>query len=1050
MFGTYEYYLLNTYGYINFRPQQREIIETIVERRQDICCTMATSAGKSICYQLPAIITGRPSIIISPLLSLMEDQKINLQKRGVSVCCYNSSLDDYYVTQSEIMSGMYKVIYITPEAVINAKSWLTQLYFTHGISVIAIDESHCISQWGNTFRSSYLQLSCLKSWFPSVPVAAFTGTSTLKVETDIIRLLNLNNPVCIRTTLDRPNLSYYVYTKTDALNDLRSQIGSESTIVYCQTRKRCDKLAVLLSSIGISCAAYHAGLDDKVRVNIQHNFNINTVTCIVATNSFGLGIDKSDVRKVIHYGCPKDIESYYQESGRAGRDGNPSKCIIYYAIGDFATNNILNKDIIDPELWDYKNQMSKAMEKYLYSTDCRRKFILDYFNETLNISNKVCCDNCLSTVKMRDLDIGLYAKTFFRLTQMYPYKFGRAMLINVIKGAKRKGMPDYFVKCGYYGAHTDQTVEWWKTCVQHLVNAGMLSESPLPSGFGSTIGLSWKGVQWLNGNEEHLMIRVVDNSVMKESRQNTRIEPMPSHNNTRRDQILIPETPIYNTRIEPMQSYNIRREPLLIPEIPLYNSQRESVLIPEIPLYNARREPVLIPEIPLCNARREPVLIPEIPRNIDIIPENQQINDSPYTRSFLKLVQMFPYKYGRIMLINVMKGSKRKDMPDYFTKCEYYGVHTDQTIEWWKTYVQRLIDAGLLSESKSSGFFGATIGISSVGEQLLTGNVLEKIESILLNDDQESSIPTIDINGVIRGWGDAKEIDVKDVNLLLADDITSKSDSKGIPIMVGFCSPTVLDINNTQATTIPNRIINAQLPAVSDINNTQVPIIPKINYTQSQTISSRINNTQLPTMPSINNIQLPMMPSINNTQIPMIPNINNIQIPMMPNINNTQLPTIPSINNIQIPMMSNINNNTQMLNQNNTIQLPLTPPTIQNVISPKIQNVANGNVSTQRQTYDLFQSGGKSVHEIMEIRKLTISTVETHLAKAIQEGWGLDMNRLGLSKHQYETIVNVINAPPLNGDVSKLRPIKDKCPSDVNYTMIKCSIALMQRGNGYC
>lgn len=506
MMINYEDWLFKIYGHNTFRDKQKEIVQAVIEKHRDICCVMATGFGKSICYQLPAIITGKPAIIVSPLLSLMEDQKINLEKRGVTTCCYNSTVKDYNKAQNEILSGKYLVIYITPEAAVNSQTWLTKLNDTYGISLFAIDESHCISQWGSTFRPSYFQLSKLKLWFPNVPITAFTGTATNKVENDIIRLLNLHNPLIVRTSLNRPNLSYYVYQKTDIVTDLRPQITNESIIIYTPTRKKTDKLTIKLAEIGIACEAYHAGLSDSDRLTIQRNFFSNKTTCIIATNSFGLGIDKPDIRKVIHYGCPKDIESYYQETGRAGRDGLSSKCIVYYSIGDFSTNALFTKDIINPEVKDYKLQMTKAIEKYLYTGTCRRAFLLSYFNESVNEAELICCDNCLSNLEVVSEDIGWYAKSFIEMAATFSFKFGKTTLIDVIKGSKRKGIPDYLIKSKFFGIHTDKTKDWWKNCVQHLINENMLNERNMTTGFGSVVGTTSTGSIWLKNGNHKLVI----------------------------------------------------------------------------------------------------------------------------------------------------------------------------------------------------------------------------------------------------------------------------------------------------------------------------------------------------------------------------------------------------------------------------------------------------------------------------------------------------------------------------------------------------------------
>ena len=316
---TPEQYLFETFGFNSFRGSQKVIIEAIAYQKIDVCCIMATGHGKSMCYQLPALITGQPSIIISPLLSLMEDQSTNLAKVGVKACCYNSSLKDKTKAYDDILAGEYQIIYITPETVVNSQGLLTDLNEKIGISLIAIDEAHCVSLWGNSFRSSYLQLSCLKTWLPKVPILALTGTATPAVEKDIIKLLELHKPLQIRTGSDRPNLSYYVHQKSLPMTDLMSQlktdgqINKDSVIIYCPTGKDTEQIASLLINQGISAKAYHAGLSPAVRNEIHHEFLDQTVTCMVATVSFGMGIDKPDIRKVIHYGCPKIWNHIYKK-----------------------------------------------------------------------------------------------------------------------------------------------------------------------------------------------------------------------------------------------------------------------------------------------------------------------------------------------------------------------------------------------------------------------------------------------------------------------------------------------------------------------------------------------------------------------------------------------------------------------------------------------------------------------------------------------------------------------------------------------------------------
>lgn len=518
---TPEQYLFETFGFDSFRGSQKVIIETVAYKKTDVCCIMATGHGKSLCYQLPALITGKPSVIISPLLSLMEDQSTNLAKVGVKACCYNSTLKDKTKAYNDILAGEYQIIYITPETIVNSQNLLTNLNENIGISLIAIDEAHCVSLWGNSFRSSYLQLSCLKTWLPQVPILALTGTATPAVEKDIIKLLKLNKPLQIRTGSDRPNLSYYVHQKSLPMTDLMSQlkpngqINKDSVIIYCPTRKDTEQLADLLANQGISAKAYHAGLSPDVRNEIHHEFLNQIVTCMVATVSFGMGIDKPDIRKVIHYGCPKDMESYLQETGRAGRDGKLSQCHVYFSQADFAINRFFLKDINDSSLRTHKEDMIHAMEKFLYITTCRRSFMLNYFGEVVTNTNSQCCDNCLTTHLSNKVEIGHEVKQFLTLLKDFSDKFGKLMYINVIRGANLQKMPAYLKKSIHFGIGQSLSLEWWKTCVQYLINADMITEKSMAGGYGSIIGLAPLGRQWLSTNQNQPTYIVTESEQIK-------------------------------------------------------------------------------------------------------------------------------------------------------------------------------------------------------------------------------------------------------------------------------------------------------------------------------------------------------------------------------------------------------------------------------------------------------------------------------------------------------------------------------------------------------
>ena len=501
----FETYLSEIFGLPAFRNQQREVIEAIVKKKRDVCCIMATGHGKSLCYQLPPIILGKPALVISPLLSLMEDQKVNMEKIGVKACCYSSSFGNLSKIGEEILAGHYQIIYVTPETAVTSQDFFQKLHKILGLSVIGVDESHCVSCWGHSFRQSYLELSCLKKWFPTVPIMALTGTATTQVESDIIDLLNLKNPLLVRTSSDRPNLSYSVQMKTNVLSDLKGLVvGDVSTIIYCQTRKETEKITDILQKVGIRCQAYHAGISNEIRKEIHHEFLNNEITCIIATVCFGMGINKSDIRQIIHYGCPKDIESYTQEIGRAGRDGLSSQCVIYFNQTDFGINRSFLKDITDPLLKKHAEKMNQVMETYLYTTECRRQYILNYFGESLQTKPNPCCDNCINYLihSPVTVEIGPEAKLFLELVKCFSGKFGKSTLINTLRGANVKNMAQYLLSHEHYGKGQYRNQTWWKTCVQHLINSGLITESSYRGGFGSIISIDKPGLVWLDHNTD--------------------------------------------------------------------------------------------------------------------------------------------------------------------------------------------------------------------------------------------------------------------------------------------------------------------------------------------------------------------------------------------------------------------------------------------------------------------------------------------------------------------------------------------------------------------
>lgn len=397
------------FGYDNFRDGQAELIDALLHGR-DVLGVMPTGAGKSLCYQVPAMLLPSVTIVISPLISLMRDQVQSLVTNGISTAFINSSLNEtqYERAMANARSGQYKIIYIAPERLL-APSML-ELAGTLQISMIAIDEAHCISQWGQDFRPGYLDIEKFVERLPTRPVlAAFTATATPRVREDILAALKLKNPLTLVTGFDRPNLYFEIKQPKDKYSALVQYLKENdgNGIVYCSTRKEVESVTERLIADNYMATRYHAGLSDSERSRSQDDFIYDRARVIVATNAFGMGIDKSNVRFVIHYNMPQNVESYYQEAGRAGRDGLPSDCILFYARKDINTALFLINKSENPNEIARNKQMLNQMERYCETDGCLRRYMLDYFGESVidDCGNCGNCGNCNGNYDETDVTV---------------------------------------------------------------------------------------------------------------------------------------------------------------------------------------------------------------------------------------------------------------------------------------------------------------------------------------------------------------------------------------------------------------------------------------------------------------------------------------------------------------------------------------------------------------------------------------------------------------------------------------------------------------------
>ena len=437
--------LKDYFGHDSFRDGQEQIVDALLDGR-DALCIMPTGAGKSMCYQIPALLFDGVTIVVSPLISLMKDQVGSLVQSGVHAAYINSSLSypQFLRVLSNVEHGKYKIIYVAPERLLTDGFLDTCKKIK--ISMVAVDEAHCVSQWGQDFRPSYLKIISFVESLANRPiVGAFTATATNDVKEDIKKILRLENPFEITTGFDRPNLFFGVIkssSKDEKLIDLIRERGDRSGIVYCATRKNVESVCELLCDNGFSAARYHAGLDEYERRKNQEDFVFDRKNIMVATNAFGMGIDKSNVTYVIHYNMPKNIESYYQEAGRAGRDGSEADCILLYSPKDVRLNRFMieNSEGND-ELTIEENEQIRERDferlKYMtfYSTtnDCLRGFILRYFGgEKKAYCGK--CSNCLSVHKL--VDVTIDAQKIMSCIARSGQRYGKTVICDVLKGSK--------------------------------------------------------------------------------------------------------------------------------------------------------------------------------------------------------------------------------------------------------------------------------------------------------------------------------------------------------------------------------------------------------------------------------------------------------------------------------------------------------------------------------------------------------------------------------------------------------------------------------------
>jgi ATP-dependent DNA helicase RecQ len=501
--------LQRVFGFRSFRPNQEDAVTAILEGR-DLLAVMPTGGGKSLCYQLPAVMLPGTALVVSPLISLMKDQVDGARANGIRAACLNSALapEERTAVMRALFDGSLDLLYVAPERF--ALDHFQELLGRLEISMVVIDEAHCISEWGHDFRPDYLALSTIRDVCPEIPVVAFTATATDRVRQDIALRLGLRDPLLVRASFDRPNLSYEIREKeggdTQLVSILKGFAG-QAGIIYRTSRKSVNDTAAMLVKKGFRAVPYHAGLPDEERRRNQDAFIRDEVDIVVATVAFGMGIDKSNVRFVIHADLPRSIESYYQETGRAGRDGSEARCILLFSPGDIPKVRFFIDSMLDEEERARALAGLSKVVSFASSTVCRRKMLLDHFGELYPKENCASCDVCLGTKEVTECTTE--AKMLLSAIIRTDSRFGSGHIVDLLVGADTQKIRELgHDRLAVYGAGRERGKAFWRRLVDELVARKVLARSeglyPVLYPLEGAVGI-------LKNGEKVEMVRVVVN-----------------------------------------------------------------------------------------------------------------------------------------------------------------------------------------------------------------------------------------------------------------------------------------------------------------------------------------------------------------------------------------------------------------------------------------------------------------------------------------------------------------------------------------------------------
>ena len=508
--------LKDFYGYDQFRGNQESIIDAVMNGK-DTITLMPTGAGKSVCYQVPAMLLPGLTLVISPLIALMKDQVDALNAIGIPAAFLNStqsSSEQRFISQ-EAISGKIKLLYVAPERIFSGGNSVLDLLDKVSLSLVAVDEAHCVSQWGHDFRPEYLKIGQLRKKFAQTPFLALTATADTLTRKDIADKLGLVDPRWFVSSFDRPNITYRIVLRNDAFQKLiefLSHHPGDSGIIYCLSRKSVEDTAERLREHGYQALPYHAGLERDIRQRNQEQFIKDETKIMVATIAFGMGIDKSNVRFVVHMNMPQNVESYYQETGRAGRDGLPSEVLLFYSFGDSITLGRMIENSENPAHIKVMKKKLDRMVTYCQTQQCRRRFLLDYFGET----QKEDCGNCdICFQKGNKLDMTIFSQMMLSAVVRLKEAFGLGYVILVLRGSQSAKVQETHKTLGVYGVGKDKSEQFWKKLGNQLVLEGYMIASDTEYPTFSLTPLAWERLK----QKEKIMLSMEEGTLVTPSEQ---------------------------------------------------------------------------------------------------------------------------------------------------------------------------------------------------------------------------------------------------------------------------------------------------------------------------------------------------------------------------------------------------------------------------------------------------------------------------------------------------------------------------------------------------